>query len=124
MRTRSHYAAILVLLRERGPAGVLSSELYDAPHLYGRPPRNRISEMRADGHLIQTVPISSSVVRYILTQENPSPSPRSFPPRKAEQTRLSQSDDWYIRQTGKPRATVMAEKSTTDDLPLFQGVRS
>ena len=39
-RTRSHYAAILQLLRERGPQGVLAAELYDNPHLYGRSPRN------------------------------------------------------------------------------------
>lgn len=75
-RCSSHKAAILALLRERGPAGVLSSELYDSPELYGRSPRNRISEMRADGHLIQTVPAGASVVRYVLTHENPSPTPR------------------------------------------------
>lgn len=75
-RTRSHYDRILALLRERGTAGVLSSELYDAPQLFGRSPRNRISELRADGHLIQTVPAGASVVRYILTHENPSPTPR------------------------------------------------
>ena len=79
-RTRSHYTRILELLRARGPAGVLSSELYDAPHLYGRSPRNRISEMRADGQLIQTVPVGASAVRYILTHENPCPIQR--PPAK------------------------------------------
>jgi hypothetical protein len=47
-RARTHYARILALLRERGPAGVLGSELYSAPHLYGRSPRNRISELRRD----------------------------------------------------------------------------
>jgi hypothetical protein len=75
-RTRSHYDRILVLLRERGPAGVLSSELYDQPQLFGRSPRNRISEMRQDGHLIKTLPAGASVVRYILTHENPSRAPR------------------------------------------------
>lgn len=91
-RTRSHYARILALLRERGPAGVLSSELYDAPQLFGRSPRNRISEMRADGHLIQTAPAGASVVRYILTNENPSPTPRPAP-RKAEQQPLKSWDE-------------------------------
>src|SRR5712671_3238499 len=60
-RTRSHYDRILALLRERGPAGVLSSELYDAPHLFGRSPRNRISELRRDGHLIKTLHAGASV---------------------------------------------------------------
>src|SRR5208337_2129891 len=75
-RTRSHYSRILVLLRERGPAGVLSSELYNSPNLFGRSPRNRISELRAAGHLIRTVPAGASVVRYVLAHENPSPIER------------------------------------------------
>jgi hypothetical protein len=73
-RTRSHYERILALLRERGSVGVLSSELYDAPNLYGRSPRNRIAELRHDGHLIETQPAGAAVVRYILTHENPSPT--------------------------------------------------
>ena len=81
-RNRSHYDRILTLLRERGPAGVLSSELYDAPYLYGRSPRNRISELRKDGHLIQTVPAGASVVRYVLTHENLSPVER--PPARPQ----------------------------------------
>jgi len=78
-RTRSHYEKILALLKERGAAGVLSSELYDAPHMYGRSPRNRVSELRRDGHLIKTVHVGTSVVRYVLAHENPSPTPFSAP---------------------------------------------
>src|SRR5712692_582689 len=78
-RTRSHYERILALLRERGPNGVLSSELYDQPHLFGRSPRNRVSELRKDGHLIQTIPAGASVIRYVLTHENPSPTLRRPP---------------------------------------------
>jgi hypothetical protein len=86
-RTRSHYERILALLRERGSNGVLSSELYDAPHLYGRSPRNRISEMRQDGNLIKTIPAGASVVRYVLAHENPAsalpkPHPRKPAPPK------------------------------------------
>src|SRR5882762_5622277 len=102
-RARSHYDRILALLRERGPAGTLSSELYDAPHLYGRSPRNRISEMRQDGHLIKTLPAGASVVRYILLHENPSPVPRPSQSRKPEQAALPNSTDWYEAQTGKKR---------------------
>lgn len=74
--TQSHYDRILELLRERGPAGVLSSELYDNPHLYGRSPRNRVSEARRAGALIETVAVGPSVVRYILIRDcegNPPP---------------------------------------------------
>lgn len=109
-RTRSHYGRILALLAERGPAGVLSSELYDAPELYGRSPRNRISEMRQDGCLIETVPAGTSVVRYILLRD--ADGNGAVPPSPASQ-------DWYTAQTGKPRPVVLVEKSTTDDLPLF-----
>jgi hypothetical protein len=93
-RTRSHYDRILALLRERGSAGVSSAELYDAPHLYGRSPRNRISEMRAAGHLIKTTQAGPSTVRYVLLHENPSPTQRPT------------ARDWYERATGRPRSTV------------------
>lgn len=106
-RTRSHYARILALLRERGPSGVLSSERYDAPQLYGRSPRNRIS-IRHDGHLVKTVAVGASVVRYVLARENPSPSPR--PPQcKAKQSAFPESPDWYTATTGKPRPGVDTE---------------
>lgn len=111
-RTRSHYARILTLLRERGPAGVLSSELYDNPQLYGRSPRNRVSEMRQEGCLIETVPAGTSVVRYVLIRDANGAPPTQNPPRP-------KSRDWYERATGKPRTAVVPEKSTTDDLPLF-----
>src|SRR5438477_128012 len=98
-RTRSHYARILALLRERGPAGVLSSELYDAPELYGRSPRNRVSEMRADGHLIQTVPAGTSVVRYVLTHENLSPTPaRTIGPKPKSWEQVCAEREEKMRQ--------------------------
>lgn len=115
-RSRSHYERILTLLRERGPSGVLSSELYDNPQLYGRSPRNRISELRADGCLIETKPAGASVVRYILLRDSNGVPPRENPPR-------TESRDWYERQTGKRRAGVVPAPSTTDDLPLFQAGR-
>jgi hypothetical protein len=99
-RARSHFQNILDLLTQRGPAGVLSSELYSDHARFGVSGRNRISEMRAAGLDIETIHLSSGPVRYVL-------HPR----------------DWYEKQTGKPRASVVQEKSTTDDLPLFVGVR-
>lgn len=68
-RVRSHYDRILDLLRERGATGVLSSELYDNPQLYGRSPRNRVSEMRRDGFEIRTITVSASTVKYVLLHE-------------------------------------------------------
>src|SRR5204863_2457840 len=70
-RTRSHYERILALLRERGPAGVLSSELYDSPELYGRSPRNRISELRRDGHRIEGKARGVSDWHYRFVQDKP-----------------------------------------------------
>ena len=95
-RTRSHYDAILALLRERGSAGVLSSELYDQPHLYGRSPRNRISELRRDGSVISGQARGSSDWHYVL---------------------LPDSADWYERETGRPRPEEHTEEKT--GLPLF-----
>lgn len=90
-RSHSHYKALLELLRERGPQGVLGSELYARPELYGRSPRNRISELRRDGHLIEGKPHGSSDWFYRLLRDNAGEKP------------LSDSPDWFERQTGKRR---------------------
>ena len=70
-RTRTHYAAILALLRERGPRGVLASELYDKPFVFGRSPRNRISELRRDGFRIEGEARGASDWHYRLLQDKP-----------------------------------------------------
>ncbi len=114
-RTRSHYDAILALLRERGPAGVLASELYDAPHLYGRSPRNRISECRKDGHLIEGKPRGASDWHYVLIRENESPTERSTPGKPAQQIKLANSPDWYEREHGQRPNSISIEET----LPLF-----
>jgi hypothetical protein len=77
-RTRSHYAAILQLLRERAEQGlgVLGSELYARPDLYGRSPRNRISEARGAGHLIEGKPHGNADWFYRLIRENSTPVER------------------------------------------------
>lgn len=121
-RTRSHYAAILALLRERGPAGVLGSELYDAPHFYGRSPRNRISELRRDGHLIEGKPHGSSDWRYVLIRENQNPTQRPQHTKRAEQAALSDSRDWFEEATGKPRSSGKPEEKI-DGLPLLAEAR-
>src|SRR5262245_1401217 len=106
-RTNSHYDRILALLRERGPTGVISSELYDAPHLFGRSPGNRISEMRQAGHLIETSAAGESTVRYVLLRDSSGAKP------------FADSPDWYERQTGKPRP----QKPSPDFGPLFEAVQ-
>jgi hypothetical protein len=70
-RTKSHRAAILALLRDRGARGVLASELYDAPTLYGRSPRNRISELRKEGFRIEGAARGASDWHYRLVQDKP-----------------------------------------------------
>jgi hypothetical protein len=90
-RCASHKSAILALLQERGPAGVLGSELYDSPEKFGRSPRNRISELRKEGCLISGEPRGSADWHYVLLRDNSGEEPQT------------NSSDWYIRQTGKPR---------------------
>jgi hypothetical protein len=88
-RCSSHKAAILALLRERGPAGILSSELYDAPERYGRSPRNRISELRREGCLIEGSARGSSDWFYRLIRDKdgiasaPKPEPAKPQPLKS-----------------------------------------
>jgi hypothetical protein len=114
-RTRSHYNRILGLLRERGPAGVLASELYDAPHLYGRSPRNRISGCRKDGHLIEGKPRGASDWHYVLIRENERPPERPAPGKPAQRIKLTNSPDWYEREHGQRPNSISIEET----LPLF-----
>jgi hypothetical protein len=116
-RCQSHKERIRALLKERGPAGVLSSELYDSPELYGRSPRNRISELRKpDGCLIETITVDASTVRYVLLRDSDGAAPNQNPPR-------TESRDWYERTTGKSRAVVPESSTTEEILPLFSAVR-
>ncbi|HEV3483012.1 MAG TPA: hypothetical protein VGR97_11880 [Candidatus Acidoferrales bacterium] len=108
-RCRSHYEAILELLRERGPQGVLGSELYSRPDLYGRSPRNRISELRKDGHLIEGKPYGSSNWFYRLIRDNAGAKPQD------------ESSDWYERATGRPRPQL--DTCDFSSLPLFGSKR-
>jgi hypothetical protein len=91
-RSRSHYAAILQLLRERGPQGVLGSELYSHPEMYGRSPRNRISELRRDGHLIEGKAHGSSDWFYRLIRENHSPDRLRQAPARVPKSQLRKDD--------------------------------
>jgi hypothetical protein len=110
-RTRSHYAAILQLLRERGPQGVLGSELYSSPDLYGRSPRNRISELRRDGHLIEGRAHGASDWFYRLIRDNAGVSPMA----------RAESRDWYERAAGRPRPQLDKPENDFSSLPLFGG---
>lgn len=105
-RSHSHYEAILALLRERGSRGVLGSELYAHPELCGRSPRNRISELRRDGCLIEGKAHGASDWWYRLIRDNAGVKP------------VTDSSDWYTRQTGKPRpgwqARPFSEKRMAD----------
>jgi hypothetical protein len=94
-RAASHKENLLAILRERGERGVESAELYADHSRFGVSPRNRCSELRAEGHNIQTIFLSHGLVRYVLRE-----GPR----------------DWYTETTGKPRAVVASESTT---LPLF-----
>jgi hypothetical protein len=103
-RTRSHYQAILQLLKERGAQGLRASELYAHPELYGRSPRNRISEARRAGNLIEGKPAGSSDWWYRLIRESSGQEP-------------THSSDWYEREHGA-RPSARAAQSTIE-LPLF-----
>ena len=108
-RSGTHYTAILQLLKARAAQGlgVLGSELYARPDLYGRSPRNRISELRRDGCLIEGKPHGSADWFYRLIRDNAGAKP--------------QTGDWYEREHG-PRP-VDKPAAIACDLPLFAGVR-
>jgi hypothetical protein len=122
-RTRSHKAAILALLCARGHEGVLGSELYARPELYGRSPRNRVSELRAEGFLIEGKPHGSADWHYVLIRDNAGnePAPRHPWANPFSERRLG--EDWYTRQTGKPRPSEKPQQDSAD-LPLFARSRN
>lgn len=105
-RVVSHYEAILRLLRERAEQGrgVLGSELYSHPELYGRSPRNRISEARKAGHLIEGKPSGASDWFYRLIRETSGAKPGAASP------------DWYASFGPRPSAVTPAKHAS---LPLF-----
>ena len=85
IRARSHYKNIAQLLRQRGEMGlgVRASELYAHAELYGRSPRNRISELKnRDGWNIGSKPYgegSSSDWFYFLRADN---TGREYPTKR------------------------------------------
>jgi hypothetical protein len=98
-RTLTHKGRILALLRERGSRGVLGSEFYEFPHLYGRRAAARIAELRREGHNIMGEPRGGGIDwRYWLIERRPVPAPEP------------------------EEASVAADD--TQDLPLFVGLRS
>jgi hypothetical protein len=119
-RARSHYQNISDLLRERAEQGlgVKGSELYAHPDLYGRSPRNRISELKKDGWSIGSKPAGGADWFYFLRSDNsdhvyptsrfeePSSSPRprlvAQPPPKSweewdkERSQPKQEQEWSL----------------------------
>jgi hypothetical protein len=112
-RCVSHKANIFQLLCDRAKEGrgVLGSELYSRPDLYGRSPRNRVSELRReDGHLIEGRSYGTSDWLYRLIRDASGASA------------IVQSTDEYDRETGRPRPSEEAPLVRHDDLPLFAGM--
>lgn len=110
-RSRSHYEAILQLLRECGVQGVLGSELYSRPDLYGRFPRNRISELWRDGHLIERRADGASDWFYRVIPDNAGVST----------TERKEPADWYERATRRSKPQL--DKDDFSSLPLFRNKR-
>ena len=105
VRCLSHKEAVLALLRQRAECGgsVLGSELYAEPVRFGRSPRNRISELRKDGHLIEGKAHGGSDWEYRLIRE-------ANPPKV----------DWYEERFGnRPKKD---SRSVTDGSMLFAEV--
>ncbi len=70
-RVETHKSNALAFLRERGPRGVTSEELYADHSRFGVSPRNRISELRLqDGFDITTTRLENGMVRYVLLAES------------------------------------------------------
>lgn len=111
---------LLERLREVGDEGITTGELIREGCCGLRPP-NRVMDLRRAGHVIETIREGGGVFRYRLVRENSDPSPGPSLP-KTEQLSFADSDDWYERQTGKPRPSAKPPQEDVDDLPLFAKV--
>lgn len=116
-RSHAHYFNVLAILRDRGVEGILATDLYNCPEKYGRSPRNRISELRRDGHLISGKWEGKDAFRYVLLRENPDPKPKRAQRIRTEQRPLA--DDWYEQKTGHARPTITPAKQSQVVGPLF-----
>jgi len=86
---------VLEALEQAGAAGLTTRELMDRGG--GMRPPNRIHDLREDGVAIKTVSEGRGIYRYILCKYLPEEK------TNACAKPLSDSQDWYERQTGKPR---------------------
>jgi len=111
---------LLERLREVGSRGITTGELIRDGCCGLRPP-NRAGDLRRQGHLIETIREGRGVFRYRLIRENPDPQPFRKRGKRAEQSRLPESSDWFERQTGKPRPGSDRPKPS-DAGPLFVAV--
>jgi hypothetical protein len=112
-RCISHKSNILALLKERGKNGVLGSELYAQPHLYGRSPRNRISELRESGHLIEGRQHGPSDWFYCLIRDASGAKPSSDS-NQATRPPIENSETEFMRRRREEQEQAV---------PLFSGVR-
>ena len=87
-RTRSHYANIAELLKQRGEQGmgIRGSELYSDVERFGRSPRNRISELRRAGWSIGGKSSGDSDWFYWLRSDN---AGRTYPTRRFDSAEKS-----------------------------------
>jgi hypothetical protein len=115
-------AEILGVLIEASGTWVPSSEIAALAQQYN----SRLFELRKLGFCIENrvetdecTGVRKSWFRLVTSV---APGPAKEKTTRADSA-ASNSDDWYERQTGKPRAAVVADKSTTDDLPLFVDAR-
>lgn len=111
-----------------------TSELTEE-RLYGLRPPNRINDLvrgRYNGvrYDIERLACGHGVYRWRLHEAARPGYPKSknqtvlpLEPPSSSRT-IPGGADWYEVQTGRPRGAVVPGKSTMDDLPLFQGVRS
>jgi hypothetical protein len=120
-RCKSHKERILALLKQRGAAGILSSELYDNPSLYGRSPRNRISELRSPegGCLIETITVDASTVRYVLLRDSNGEQPKQNSSNVESTLPAVFSNRVATNRDGRPLPVAPGRSTTTETPSLF-----
>lgn len=120
VRACSHKENIAGLLKQRGEQGlgIRSSELYSRPDLYGRSPRNRVSELcNQHNWKIGSKPYGDSDWFYWLRSDNTGkeyPTHRFNEPTPCPRPQLPEVESDFMRRRREEEAVAA---------PLFAGVR-
>ena len=120
-RAHSQKQNLADLLKQRGVDGLVvrSSELYREPERFGRSPRNRISELRADGWNIAGKALGESDWCYWLRSD---PEGNSYPTARFDDPPIAPRPQLALRPDAESDYMQRVHRERAQTMPLFAEV--